>query len=505
MTKKKLITSVCLLLSLFMLLSVAVSCTSKKKTPATDESTKKGGEAVTSDPNSPYDANGYLKDSLDGINYNGKTVNVLTWDNNPYLFPLESSDTDKVVDLVYRRDRELEDRLGVEFEITRKTSSASADKSHANALYNTLLSGAEAFDVVAAYAIWPAYMAYQGMLYDLNSLDYPESDKPWYSGTEQWEVYNRLFYIASNSSVSSFNSMKIIYANTALIKAHQLDDVVDLVLDGGWTLDKMMEYSRNWASDAENNPDNHIYGILWCHRVLMEGFFYSAGFHGTEKDANGLPQLTYEDPGMVERIDNFVEKIRTIMNSPECHILQKADMSYVVNHKTVFYAATLEKVIDIAGDKDISIIPLPKLNEEQAEYHTSRDHGYDVFCVPTTTADPQVGAVIIEGIASSDYRTIGPDYFDRNMKYRYSNSEKGVHIFELIRNSITLDFATCNYKPLNGQILENVLRNCVYPWTNGGADGPVYDGQNFTSQLEGVIENHRQALEALQKVYANFK
>ena len=290
MAKKRVIATVCLLLCLLMLLSVAASCKSRKKDPVTDNTT--AGEKVTTDPDSPYDEHGYLKDDLDGVNYNGKVVNVLTWDNNPYLFPLESGDADKTVDLVYKRDRYLEDRLGVDFDITRKTSSASADREHANALYNTLLSGAQAFDVVAAYGVWPPYMAYQGMLYDLNTLDYPETDKPWYSATDQWEVYGRLFYIASNSSVSSFNSMKIIYANTALLKAHQLDDVVDVVLDGGWTLDKMMEYSRNWAGDAENNPDDHIYGVLWGHRVMMEGFFYSAGFHCTEQGAAGLPKQT---------------------------------------------------------------------------------------------------------------------------------------------------------------------------------------------------------------------
>lgn len=508
MAKKKLISSCCLLLCLLTLLSLAVSCggSNANEVPqTTGNDVTENTEPEESGTESPYDENGFLKDSLDGIYYNGTEVKIITWDNNPYLFPLQQDESERFVSLVYKRDRYLEDKLGLYFDITRKTSSASADKEHANALYNAMLSGTEAYDVCAAYGVWPPYMAFQGMLYDLNTLNYPETDKPWYSETSQWEVYNRLFYIASNSSVSSFNSMKIIYANTTLIKNSQLEDVVEVVLNGGWTLERMLDYSRNWANEAQEHPDDHIYGVLWGHRVMMEGFFYSAGFHSTVKDADGLPQLAYTDPGTVERIDNFVETIRTIMNSPECHILQKADMSHVVNHKTVFYAATLDNIIEIAGDKDITIIPFPKLDEEQEEYYTSRDHGYDMFCVPVTTSDPQIGAVIIEAIASTDYRMIGPEYFDRNMKHRYSNSDSGIRIFELIRDSITVDFATANYKPLGGAIIENVLRDCVYPWTHGGADGPVYDGQNFASRLETVIQSHKDALLALQKVYYNFK
>ena len=491
----------CLIMCLLMVATLLLACGDEQEENQTPES----NSVAQDDPDSPYDVNGYLKDSLDGIHYDDQEVSVITWDNNPYLFPLDDTDQSDTVRLVYVRDRSIEERLGISFKITRKTSSASADKEHANALYNAMQSGTEAFDVCAAYAIWPPYMAYQGMLYDLNTLKYPETDKPWYPETEQWEVYDRLFYIASNSSVSSFNSMKVIYANTKLIENAGLPDVIDLVLAGNWTLEEMKTYSRNWTNLAENAGDNKTYGVLWGHRVMMEGMFYSAGFHSTEKDEDGLPQLTYTNASTVERIDGFVETIRDLMDSPECHILQKQDMTYVKNHKTVFYASTMDNIIEISGDKDIAIIPFPKLNTEQKEYYTSRDHGYDMFCVPVTASDAQLGAVVVEAIASSDYRTIGPNYFEKNMKYRYSNSEKGVEIFELIRDSVSIDFITANYKPMNGKIIENVLRNCVYPWTHGGADGPVYSGQNFSSMLAEEIDTHIQALAAVHKVYKNFK
>ena len=502
MEKNRIIRLVAFAMCIITLIGIISSCSIRKP----DNADNSGSTDTTSDSNSLYDENGYLKDSLDGLYYDGVDVNIITWDNNPYLFPLKTIENDQVIELVYNRDRYIEEKLGVKFKIIRKTSSASADKEHANALYNAMQSGSDSFDVCAAYAIWPPQMAYQGMLYDLNTLAYPETDKPWYPETDQWEVYDRLFYIASNSSVSSFNSMKVIYANTKLIADNKLEDVVDVVIDGRWTLEKMQQYSRYWLDDALNAKDEEkTYGILWGHRVMMEGFFYSAGFHSTEKDADGLPQLAYTESTAVERIDSFVETIRTMMNSPECHILQKQNMEYVKKHKTVFYAATLDTITEIAGDENIAIIPFPKLDDNQEEYYVSRDHGYDMFCVPVTASDAQLGAVIIEAIASTDYRTIGPDYFERRMKFRYSNSAKGAEIFELIRDSVSIDFITVNYKPMNGKIIENVLRNCVYPWTNGGKDGPVYTGQNFSSALAAEIDTHKSALASLHKVYKNFK
>ena len=129
MTKKTCVRSLTLILCLLMLLTTMFSCAKEQTEEGFDD------DVITTEApsDSPYDENGYLKDSLDGLNYDGKTVNVITWDNNPYLFPWEANDEDSALRLVYNRDRYVEERLNIEFDIGRKTSSASADKEHANA------------------------------------------------------------------------------------------------------------------------------------------------------------------------------------------------------------------------------------------------------------------------------------------------------------------------------------------------------------------------------------
>ena len=488
----------CALLCLCLVCSIVISCA-----PEVVEETEFDDVSVGTDESDPtLDENGYLRDSLDGKYYDGKEVKILSWENNPYLFPVESPQEDPVMSLIYSRDRYVEERLGVEFSVTRKTSNASSDKTVAMALYNVVASGSEEIDVVASYSLYPPLMAYNGLLYDLNTLDYPETDKPWYpKNLEQWEVYDRLFYVTGNSAKRTFDSMHVMYANTKLLEENGITDLIPTVLDGKWTLEKLQTYVRNWQSAAADNPDP-TYGLLWTFRTSMDAFYYGAGFNSTLIDNEGLPQLAYNNATYIQRIDDFISTVRTMMNSPECHILQTSSTELMKAHKTVFYAGGLGNVKDVAGDEDISVIPYPKLNEDQTDYITLQDNAYDVWGVPFTAGDPQLGAVMIEAMMSSDYRMIGPDYFDRNLKYRYSNSDEGVQMFEIIRASLSTDFGRINQKTIGSSYtVEGLIRDCVYPWTNAGADGPVYTGEGFSTKLAASIDSHQKAISSIHKVY----
>lgn len=514
--KRRTVNLVCIVLCLCMVPAIFLSCSGKGGQQETGEAISAGrtdigtrdqtgsetgeGSGVSLD----VDGNGYLKDSLDGKNYRDTEVSILSWEDNIFLFPEKYSTDDPVIALVYSRDRYIEDRLGVAFSVTKKTSNASADKEAAQALYNLVAAGTESFDAVVSYSLYPPLMAYNGLLYDLNTLEYPETEKPWYpKNLDQWEVYDRLFYITGNSAVRTFNSIHVIYANTTLLTTRGITDVIQSVIDGTWTLEQLQVYARNWASDATDNPEP-TYGLLWTHRTSMDAFYYGAGFQSTVIDDEGLPQLAYTGADS-QQIDDFVERIRGMMDSPECHILQKSSSQLMEAHRTVFYAGSLASVRNIGGDKEITVIPYPKRDENQSDYISIQDNAYDIWCVPFTARDPQLGAVIIEAMMSSDYRTIGPDYFDRNLKYRYSNSLEGVEIFEIIRSSLSTDFGRVNQKAMEGKSVEALIRDCVYPWTNAGNDGPVYTGRGFISRLDEVIGTHTAALQKIHTVYRNYK
>lgn len=94
----------------------------------------------------------------------------------------------------------------------------------------------------------------------------------------------------------------------------------------------------------------------------------------------------------------------------------------------------------IDEDETFAIIPFPKLDASQDRYYGVTNNAYDVWCVPNSATDSEIGGMLIESTSYNDYTEIAPKFYDMDFKYRYSSSENGVKIFDLIRQSYTADF-----------------------------------------------------------------
>jgi hypothetical protein len=119
----------------------------------------------------------------------------------------------------------------------------------------------------------------------------------------------------------------------------------------------------------------------------------------------------------------------------------------------------------------------------------------ELWCVPNYCEDPEIGGLIIEATASSDYREMAPKFFDNDFKYRYSSSENGVKIFDLIRSSYVTDF---------GPVWINVgspygtLWNCIDHTPN---DDPLNTMQNtFATGIAGAKTSQTASLRNFKKL-----
>ncbi len=509
-SRRNMLRVLCTLLCLLMLATVLAACDEKKDggvttTPKTTTTTDNGGGG--DDPVARYDENGYLLDNIDreGIDYGDITIHVLAWlQNKSLLFPEEMVDGEALSNDVYLRNRQIEADLGIKFNPTFKSSHMSTGNDGAD-LFNEALEGKTAYETIVCYSHYPAKLALEGRLEDINSLDFPQKEMPWYpEGVSSWGIMGRQFFIANNSCVQNILASWCIFANKTMIANKSLKSIEEVVIEGDWTLATLKTYSRNWAAEAEGNAskdeEDRVYGFALTHRTCIDGFYHAAGFDCCVTDDEGNPAYAYHEKEYIERVSDFMDIFLDITDSPEFMMgPYLGDIYYPLENKNaVFFAASLDSYQRL-DDYTYCMIPMPKLDDQQEDYRTLLRDISELWCVPTGNVDPELGGLIIEATASSDYRLMAPKFFDHDFKYRYSTDDNGVKIFELIRSSYVTDFGavwisvgspygalrncidhTPNDDPLN--TLENTFATAI----GGSKLGQVNTMRNFKKMLSNL-------------------
>lgn len=494
-----------LVMALLMLLGAVASC--KKETPKHSDGTDNSGEPThsatepTTDVEEPEetDENGYVIDNIPTVDYKGKTLNVLWWkESADVAVPLDVTNTkDEVLKKTYYQMIELETRLNVNLNISRVNGSF---QNKAAFLEAARKAGENSMDLICSFSLWPSILATENLLVDVKTLSYPNLDKPWWpASTEEWSQYGKLFFVSSNSSLTALRSMEVMFCNSTLFTDRQLEDPVELALAGNWTVDKMLELVEAFNNDLDENDPNHIYGLTIDDHSRADALYYGAGFLTTRNNSEGVAELAYTSASDKQLISDFIDKLIPIFGTTATGIA-KDKRDWMKEHKTALMVASLGNVTEL-NDTDYAPMPSPKLNSSQENYRIIQNNGYDVWCVPTSAADPEISGIVIEAIASADYRGIAPFYFDKYMRLRYSSDNKSSAMFQLVRSSVIYNFGRVAGLMDGGTSFEAGLffRPCFWNYTANVKIGE----NNFLTIIEGNDTNCKASLLKVLQGYRN--
>lgn len=486
-----------LLMVLLMLLPSVIACKKDKETEETEGDTTAATVADGTEDPYEYDENGYVKDTIpDDVNYGNKKVSLLCWidDSSMTTLPDEASD-DTVKAELYLRRLEVEERLGLVFNVRNENGSHAYMNDFLTTLETAVNSG-EVFDTVCAYSSMGPTMATRGLLKNLNSLKYPQTDMPWYPDTvSEWEQYGSLYYVANNSSIQALRAMMVMFCNSQMFVDKGLEDPVDLVLSGDWTMQTMLEYAVNF-----NTEDDGVYGLVVDDSTRMDAFYYGCGFRNTVKN-NGKTELAYVSETAKDRITTLVDAMVPVFNNSQSVTIAANTAQAMVKKETALMVATCAWLPKL-DDYDYCVIPLPKLDGEQENYISVQTAGYDIWCVPMTADDAEMSGVMIEALASADYRKIAPLYFDTYMKLRYSKNEVTSSMFDIIRGSITHDFGRINQVVLNYRC-EVAFRTCFVQKTTDDVWVP-YAQNKYVTNVEGSLTKMTTELASILNSYREY-
>lgn len=434
-----------LFLALIMVLGVLAACGPKQNGP--------------SDPSGEqqYDE----KAPLPRTTYNGKTYTVLYRQGQQYEEEWISDETrkgDVINDAIASRNQAVIDRYGITLDYESGKVSTESFENDFWAKVTTNRTD-DIYQLLAGYTYRLAKVSVQGYCLNwLNPEQIPEVDTTaeWWDGDFiQAAKYNGCTYIATGPlSLTDMYSSACIFFNKDLLNQYKgpnaTDELFELVQNGGWTLDKLIEYAKDCTETVEGDEtgENTIFGLTTTQSTMIDAYIYASDITMTYRDTSGVIKLTKADSN--NRILALSETLKDLYKSGNAKLTSSLTPEHVqllCEGKAVFAAGTLSSAKDIqtyASSLQYGVIPYPKYNEEQEEYHTYKLDYKTGFCIPRAVLEhgnQEFVGTITEALAYYSNKFVKPALYEKVLTHKLVQDRNSSESIDKILNGGLYEFA----------------------------------------------------------------
>lgn len=357
---------------------------------------------------------------------------------------------DLVGDELYDRNIRIEDQLGVKLTFIRASgSSESAGTEIRMKAEADIKSGIGAYDVLAGTSRLVPAMALNGSVYDLNTLEHLNFDKPYYpaSLTGNCEMNGKLFWLTGDISTNLLWLMYVTIYSKEVFTTYDLEDPYDLVRQNRWTLDKLIEMTTGCYEDNGNDivDDGDFFGLT-MYELNIDAFIGTAGVKVIEKNIKN--ELILSPDLKNQKTIDLIEKLGDYFANK--------DITFDTNYdsaRRIFFEERAIFLIDsvylIAGmdkrenedkiDFKYGIIPTPKYDDLQEDFITPISHHYTNYGILISSNNVDASAAVLERMGAENYNNVTPLVFETAMKERYASDNDASEMFDLIRSGLSID------------------------------------------------------------------
>lgn len=466
---------------------------------STTESSEKTDETTSSVDTVAETESGYPDDLPEDLDYNGESVTFLYRDEVSEEFFTDSLNGDVVNDAQYNSIQATKERLNVDIALVAEPGHyMSVRQTYMNGIINTIQAGDDVYDWVDLMIGNSPILMRDGLFHDVLQNPYIDLNQPWYLANlvETLAIDDHLYFLSGDASLGYLKCAFCIYFNKQVAENYSMDSFYDLVDEGKWTMDTLMELASVASLDTDGDgkyTDNDQLGFLvhdWNH---PKGFWASTGTamynrdedgnwkftFGTEKDVdvcNKIYTLFYNTPGSY---------FPGISNASDDQTQYNALAAKFAAGEILFMTAEMDDaVMQLREMEDpYGILPYPKFDENQANYCSSSRNTHNAFSMPVTCRDPEMAGAVMEALSSSNYQTVVPAYFETALKVKYAHDDDTARMYDLIRETMILDF---------GYIYGNAI---------GSPEGVFFDSFKKENSLASNVASKQKSLDAALEKY----
>ncbi|MCL2518130.1 MAG: hypothetical protein FWF15_06155, partial [Oscillospiraceae bacterium] len=270
---------------------------------------------------------------------------------------------------------------------------------------------------------------------------------------------------------------------------------------GKWTIDKLSELTKDVYRDLNGDGIKDIddyYGFSTDPSSNVNAYLWAFDNPVMTKNSSGVPTVSIK----TDKIETIVEKVRNL-----CYDNQG---SYVDNNykgewnnnqglsrdmfrkeSCMFANGFLQMSVSHFRNvtNEYGIIPYPKWDEAQENYHTMSDGDHGILAVPKTISDSEKIGVVTEALCAESWKGVMPKYYDVALKVKGARDEESIAMIDLIMAGRVFDFGYIydNWKGMTFAF-EVIIRN-------GKTSFETYYAANETK----VLAHYNSVLEYFEK------
>ena len=366
-------------------------------------------------------------------------------------------------DAVYKRNRYIEQNYNIEI-----VDIPSPNGDMPSAIKKAVSAGDDIYDAVVPNMYNQATLAAGGNLTDLKQIPYLDLSKKWWDQKANVDltINKKLFFTVGDLFIMDNDATWLIIFNKELIKDLALENPYEIVRNGNWTFDKLLDMCKGVSKDLNGDgimDRNDFYGNV-SQGENMTAYYLAAGEKYIQKDSADLPFTamdTERSLSVVEKIydlmyDNTVSYNYWDLSDPEPFKITQAMFE---NNQAVFKITALQLVIRMRNmETNFGIIPMTKYELSQKDYAHYVHPTASALSVPTTNSNLERTGIILEALAAESYYTVRPAYYEISINGKFLRDEESIEMLDIILDSRVYELAGMYGWGGLGSVLEEMYR-----------------------------------------------
>ena len=399
--------------------------------------------AVTTTAETEYKAVANVPENAD---YTGHTFTFLIGGNTENNREKNDFQADMMIgeplnDAIYTRNLMIEEKYGIKIETFEEYDSSESGKGKSyKRLSTAYMANDFSYDAAMIGGYDASTLAYTGYLYDMNQVPYIDVSQPWWDQkvNQDLTVAGRLYYSTGDISTADNDATCAILFSKTLVDQNNLENPYELVENGKWTMDKMVEMCTQVHSDLNGDgkydANDRVGAIVWDDTMMA--WVNASGVKCCTMSENGELSLTLNDERTLEVFDKigkfYPDEIAYAYQRVSYNI--ETPLNMFANNQALFFAQLLDLVSYLRDmQTDFGLLPQPKLTEEQTEYYNTIGSWHSVFlCIPAVQQNVERTGVIIESLAAESMNIVTPAYYEQTLVGKYVRDEESVATLDII-------------------------------------------------------------------------